>query len=723
MAKIQAPDGSIIEFPDGTDDATIERVMRENFGGPSNSLEQTIAAMTPQQQEFARVTDNGEVGNYLRSVAKTPKQGETPEQTQERLYGKAMQGPSQGLSRVAGAADMLSFGLGDEMAAGLEAMTGGRSYSDALDNQRKMAETAQQANPGDYLGGQVFGAVLPAVLTMGASAGPTSGGLGMRMLQGGKVAGAGGTVYGFNSGKDGLLERGRNAVKNGLLSAAIGLGTPVIGAGVGVGWRYVLNKLNASGMPAKAADTIADMLAKSGLTPQQASAKLDELGPEGMLADLAQVEAAQTARATPQASSIMAPRVEARRANAGPRMSKDLDRTFGPAQDPFAVKESTRTAKGLIGPEYEQAIANAPQLPKSLDAILAHSLTDPASGLSMSGRKIMYNIMSEIEDALAADIPAQTASRLLNIRQGLDAQIVNDAQAFMALSSADKASQQILKQARGVVDDILKNRIPGIAAADAKFAPLARQQAAYDYGQKKLLRGGSGTVTPAELEAKLKAATPQERKMMAQGVRTEIDRTLSNSRNNPGTQTDRILSRDWNGDKVESLIGTANLKNLKKAIDRESTFTDTSNLIEPGRNSRTAILQGPSRWDPNSGNGLLSDMGAAFMGGSSGGGIVSGLLASGAVGAKRLAGTMFKAGKVNEKLIAETADQLTKVGADAKTVVQGLLNIAATKQSNAAKARAASDLISGILTSQAKITAVNDSLVGAPYRSARGLLQ
>lgn len=32
--EIQAPDGSLIRFPDGTDDSTITNVMRQNFGGP-----------------------------------------------------------------------------------------------------------------------------------------------------------------------------------------------------------------------------------------------------------------------------------------------------------------------------------------------------------------------------------------------------------------------------------------------------------------------------------------------------------------------------------------------------------------------------------------------------------------------------------------------------------------------------------------------------------------
>lgn len=44
MIEIQAPDGSIIQFPDGTPDATIEGVMQENFG--------TKQAVVPQDSTF-----------------------------------------------------------------------------------------------------------------------------------------------------------------------------------------------------------------------------------------------------------------------------------------------------------------------------------------------------------------------------------------------------------------------------------------------------------------------------------------------------------------------------------------------------------------------------------------------------------------------------------------------------------------------------------------------
>lgn len=40
MIQVQAPDGSIVEFPDGTGDDVILRVMQQNFGGPDNPMQQ-----------------------------------------------------------------------------------------------------------------------------------------------------------------------------------------------------------------------------------------------------------------------------------------------------------------------------------------------------------------------------------------------------------------------------------------------------------------------------------------------------------------------------------------------------------------------------------------------------------------------------------------------------------------------------------------------------------
>lgn len=682
---------------------------------PSNEFAMKAAAMTPKQLEFARATNRDGFGEYLRAEAKKAKPGETREQTETRLYGSKMAGPSKSESFARGGLDALAWGFGDEIAAGIEASTGGRDYSTALDRQRESANIAYSENPKSYISGQVAGAVVPSIATLGGSSGGSLGGTALRT--GGMSAGQG-AVYGFGSGEGGAEERLKNAGKNALLSGAFGAASPFIGKAVGAGWRFVSDKLAASGIPSAAHAHLLDMLAKAGLTPQQAAQKLDDLGSDAMLADLTQIEAAGTARASTDAGEMMGNRLATRRGGAGARVGSDLDAAMGPAVDPFTVQQSTKAAKSLIGPEYDTAIANAPQLPKTLDGLLSQSLTSPSVGLSMTNRKVMGGIMSEIDDALLADNPQETASRLLDIRQTLDKQIVYDARDFAALSSADKAAQGTLKQARGVVDDVLKNRIPGVREADAKFSPIAKLQDAYDFGRKELLRGGSGTVTTAELGARLSKGTPKENSMVAQGVRTEIDRSLSNARQNPSTTVDRLTSRDWNNDKLSVLLGKQKAEKLSKAVERESTFTETSNLIEPSRGSRTAVLNAAqNRWNSSGNGGLLGDMATAYAGGSIAGGPITGATAAAALGARRLISSFTKTGKANEKIIREVADGLTKTGADAKRVTQGLLDLAMSKQSNAIKAQKVNQVITGLLANAGRVEKVNEpfglSLLGA----------
>lgn len=63
MIEIQAPDGSIIQFPDGTPDATIEGVMQENFGQPQ------MAAPPASQDSTFMDTAKGAGAGLLQGAA------------------------------------------------------------------------------------------------------------------------------------------------------------------------------------------------------------------------------------------------------------------------------------------------------------------------------------------------------------------------------------------------------------------------------------------------------------------------------------------------------------------------------------------------------------------------------------------------------------------------------------------------------------------------------
>lgn len=192
MIEIEAPDGTIIEFPAGTDDATIDRVMRENFA--------------PQRQQAERPSGQG-FGNNVAQAA----------------------------------GDGLFMGFGDEISARLNAMTGydastgsygnwGTTYDDQLAAVRGQEKQFRDDHPVVSTAAEIGGALLPAVAGAGAVA--QGGNLLSQIWRGALYGGATGAAYGFGEGEGGAANRRDGAKWNALLGGFIGGAVPAIGAGV-----------------------------------------------------------------------------------------------------------------------------------------------------------------------------------------------------------------------------------------------------------------------------------------------------------------------------------------------------------------------------------------------------------------------------------------------------------------------------------------------------------
>ena len=94
------------------------------------------------------------------------------------------------------------------------------------------------------------------------------------------------------------------------------------------------------------------------MTPRQAWLKLQELGPEGMLADVSpnmQTAMAGAALRSPEAQTLVAERLAQRRAGGHGRIEEDLNRTLGPARDPFAIKQGAKAAQNTTRDAYRSA--------------------------------------------------------------------------------------------------------------------------------------------------------------------------------------------------------------------------------------------------------------------------------------------------------------------------------------------------------------------------------
>lgn len=181
MIEIQAPDGTIVRFPEGTPDETIIAVMSKEYG------------------------------------AKEP--------------------PTQ---RARAAAQGALLGFSDEVLAALQAPFGegslSENYEAALQAEREALKQYRRDYPVSSAAYEIGGAVLPALFTGGVAAPAAAtrtaavlGGLGRGAVGGAKA----GALYGFGTGEGGFLERAGSAGVGAAVGGVAGGGLGAAGGALG----------------------------------------------------------------------------------------------------------------------------------------------------------------------------------------------------------------------------------------------------------------------------------------------------------------------------------------------------------------------------------------------------------------------------------------------------------------------------------------------------------
>ncbi len=170
---------------------------------------------------------------------------------------------------VRGAANALTFGFADRLAAGAGAATGigGKfgDYSGNLAAQRGLDKANLKEHPVASIGGAVAGGM---ALPIGAASQAAT--LPGRMAAGVGVGAGQGAIYGVGSSPDigNVGEMAGNAATGALTGAAIGGGAPAVLSG----GRAVVGGLRALGPEARAAKTVSKTMAD--MTPDQRRATL-----------------------------------------------------------------------------------------------------------------------------------------------------------------------------------------------------------------------------------------------------------------------------------------------------------------------------------------------------------------------------------------------------------------------------------------------------------------
>lgn len=211
--EVQAPDGSTIEFPDGTDSGVIHNVMSQHFGGGPRS--------TATGAALAGALDTGAMGFYdeLRGFHEA---SDLPSWVDKVPFG--------GVAKAIG-------GAYNVYAKGGPYRT---RYEEGRDIARQALKTAEQEHPSAYLGGQVGGGLTSAVMAPGFRAAEGAGAL-ARMGAAAKTGGLYGAAYGAGESEGGLAETAREAAIGGATGAGLGaVASPLMdvashAAGLGLG--------------------------------------------------------------------------------------------------------------------------------------------------------------------------------------------------------------------------------------------------------------------------------------------------------------------------------------------------------------------------------------------------------------------------------------------------------------------------------------------------------
>jgi hypothetical protein len=204
MIEVEAPDGSIVEFPDGTPQDVMAKAMQSRFGGQN-------------ARKFSPLESAGR---------------------------GALQGLTLGFSdEIAGAAS-----------GAYDALTGGNfsdGYNETVEGIRAANKQAREANPWSYLGGEVGSAFLVpgAAARLGIRGATTAAkaGLGTRFLAAAKEGAIYGAAFGAGHAEGGFPERAVGAGVGAATGAAVGGVLPgavdavsAVGRGVSVPLRALV---------------------------------------------------------------------------------------------------------------------------------------------------------------------------------------------------------------------------------------------------------------------------------------------------------------------------------------------------------------------------------------------------------------------------------------------------------------------------------------------------
>lgn len=661
-----------------------------NIGGKRVKVDDSFMSLTPEQQ-------NATVDEIAKSFE--PQMGQAAQdfaseasritQNFERDRGDSSFRNLDSFMR--GAADLATFGMADEISAGLGAATGigGEfgNYDRNLNRQRITQEIRDNRDPIASTAGRLTGAVgsglglAKAGLTFTGNLGARAG-LGARTAASAKDGAIFGGAYGFGSG-EGTADRIGDAAGGAAMGGVIGAAIPGIVSGVKAVAKPVTDAIGARMNPETfASRKVAERLGASNMTPETVANKMAK-NPGSAVADVAGKSARDLLRTAVNipgpAKDRVAKQVVMRQFGQGDRLKSAISRTFADPDGYLNAKdELANAAKTQAAPLYERAYGRPVHFSEELEDILK----TPAGQEAL--RKAQQLAANEQQPFKQVFININNEAKRVPDTRGWD--YIKRAMDDMIAGQTDDITRKVTNEGRILVG--LKNRMlaevdrynPDYKAARGVFAGIAQIDEAMEMGRKAL------TMSPESVRREIAKMAASQKEAARLGAAEELRKAID-----AAGYTNNAILKVFNS--------RQRVANLRALFDNDRQFAEFRKAIfqEARKRSTYEAVRGNSTTASQ-----LADMFEA--GGTSELANFAGrTVAQGPVSAtiQWVGSALRRLGGLTPKVADEIAKRLMSASpAETRAIVNELMKIEAMQISAAQKSALVQQVVSRILTSQ-----------------------
>ncbi|WP_426115915.1 hypothetical protein [Pseudomonas sp. DSP3-2-2] len=591
-----------------------------------------IASSTPVQNAWEAapiITPAAQMGGGASSPA-----GAQDRPWYEKAFSDTEQDVGAGTAALRSAGDGITFGLQDEILAGLDAAAqplfsipeNGSSadswrerYDENVANQRAQLKTGQEQHPYASVAGSIAGGVVPALATGGASmAGQT---VGRAFTQGAGIGAVYGGLYGAGSAEGDLGQRVPGALQGAALGAVVGGALPAVIGGV----RGAANAITSPEMRAQA--QLNKALDRDNLTPEQFRQQYDELAtqqpgsaiPADAGGENVRGLVERLANSPGQARTTVTDTLTNRQAAQGERLTNTVKSLSGVSRSADAAIDQTMAQRSAeAAPLY--AAAHAEEVPWSpqLQGLMGRpamqtAYRDAQRRAANQGRTFDGQFMEVGADGVVTPRSVPKTKDLDVIKQNLDGQIES------LLGSGARSEARDIIGIRNELVGIMDASAPTYAKARAVFAGHSQYMEGIERGADILER----KVTPERWASEFARLNPSEQEAVRIGAVSSIISKIGNDAAAMPDVTKYLRSPNGRAKVAAMLPDDASRAIWENSLKHEISVSKLS-----GRalgNSATARRQA----EMDEANGVIGDLVAAgFAGANPATGIMHTLLRS-----------------------------------------------------------------------------------------------